>query len=271
MRRRQFLLSAGAGVVAGSSAVVGGRLRTGSDGGDGDDEEIEDPRGGTQQIVWSVDHGAPVAALTFDDGPHPELTPRILEVLDRYGVRATFMAMGYAAQRHPSLVAEIVAAGHEVGHHGWRHLNLAKVSAATTRKEIEIGAQAVEDAAGVPVRLFRPPRGRLSESAVRLLAGLRHDIILWSVTRGRKRWRSPDLVARHVVDETGPGAIIDLHDGIGRGTFVPHSALARSLLDRRAVEVEALPRLIEGCGEKGVELTTVSELRGATLRPGTLG
>src|SRR5690606_12623480 len=114
--------------------------------------------------------------------------PRILEVLDRHGIRATFMAMGFAAQRYPSLVGEIVAAGHEIGHHGWRHLNLAKVSPATTRKEIEFGAEAVEEAAGVPVRLFRPPRGRLSESAVRLLAGLHHDIILWSVTRGRKRW-----------------------------------------------------------------------------------
>src|SRR5690606_10742287 len=138
MRRRQFLLGAGAGVVAGASAVVGGRLSD-TDADDADDE-IADPRSGVQQTVWSVDPGAPVAALTFDDGPHPALTPRILEVLDRHGIRATFMAMGFAAQRYPSLVGEIVAAGHEIGHHGWRHLNLAKVSPATTRKEIEFGA-----------------------------------------------------------------------------------------------------------------------------------
>jgi peptidoglycan/xylan/chitin deacetylase (PgdA/CDA1 family) len=239
---------------------------------DGADEpepdEIEDPRAGTQQIIWSLDIDQRFAALTFDDGPHPDLTPRILEALDRAGVKATFMVMGHAAQQHPGLIRDIVAAGHELGHHGWRHLNLAKVGVETTREEIAVGCRVVEDAAGVPVRLFRPPRGRLSEGAVRLLAGLRHDIILWSVTRGEKRWRSPERVARHVVDHTGPGAIVDLHDGIGRGTFVPGTQLAHDLLARRTVEVEALPRILFGCAERGVQLGTVTDLRGAPTRPG---
>lgn len=225
------------------------------------DDEVADPRRGTQEIIWSVATGAPVAALTFDDGPHPDLTPRILDVLDLYGVKATFMVMGYAAERHQDLLAEVIARGHEVGNHTWRHLHVTKTSAATTRREIEQGTSIIEDIGGVPVRLFRPPQGRLSEAVVRLVTKMQQDIVLWSVTRGEKAWRTPDAVARHVVQEAGPGDIVDLHDGIGRGTFVPGTALADTLMRRRQEEVEALPRIIEQLQQQGLHLGTVSTLR----------
>ena len=265
------------GVISGAAAVAASEQLAGREPGGGDtddtedDDEIADPRAGMQQIIRSLDIDHPVAALTFDDGPHPRLTPRILDALDRGGVQATFMVMGHAGQQHPQLVREILAAGHEIGHHGWRHLNLAKVGALKTREEIEVGAQVVEDTAGIGVHLFRPARGRLSEGALRLLARLRHDVILWSVTRGEKRWQSPSLVAQHVVQQAGPGAIIDLHDGIGRGTFVPGTALADELLSRRLVEVDALPQLVEGCGERGIRLGTVSDLLGWQTRLGRAG
>ncbi len=270
MKRRQFLARAGAvagGLTAGAGAFIargrhgGGEPAEAETGGSEGDDEVADPRRGMQEIIWSITTGTPAAALTFDDGPHPYLTPPILDVLDRYDVKATFMAMGYAAQQHPDLVREVVARGHEIGNHTWSHLHLPKVSASTTRREIERGTHVLEDVAGVPVKLFRPPQGRLSEDVVRLVTELEQDIVLWSVTRGRKRWRAPHEVADYVAQETGPGDIVDLHDGIGRGTFVPGSELADTLMARRQTEVAALPRIIEQILGQGLHLATVSQLR----------
>ena len=258
--------SAGAFIAQGRRGSAGESDRTeaaaesGQSSGGGDDE-VADPRRGMQEIIWSVTTGAPAAALTFDDGPHPYLTPPILDVLDRYDVKATFMAMGYAAEQHPDLITEVVARGHEIGNHTWSHLHLPKTSAATTRRDIERGTHVLEDIASRPVTLFRPPQGRLSEDVVRLVTELQQDIVLWSVTRGRKRWRAPHEVADHVAQETGPGDIVDLHDGIGRGTFAPGTELADTLMSRRQTEVEALPRMIEQILEQGLQLKTVSELR----------
>lgn len=273
MKRRQFLARAGAaagGLSAGGGAFIA-RGRHGAEAeqsssdaessSDSGDDEVADPRRGMQEIIWSVTTGAPAAALTFDDGPHPYLTPTILDVLDRYDVKATFMAMGYSAQQHPDLITEVVARGHEIGNHTWSHLHVSKTSATTTRREIERGTQVLEDIAGVPVRLFRPPQGRLSEDVVRLVTELQQDIVLWSVTRGRKRWRAPREVADYVVRETGPGDIVDFHDGIGRGTFAPGTELADTLMTRRQTEVEALPSIIEQLQGQGLQFKTVSELR----------
>ncbi|MBN2624914.1 MAG: polysaccharide deacetylase family protein [Acidimicrobiales bacterium] len=264
MHRRHLLLAASAALVGAST----GARPPHQAATDPDDDEIEDPRKGAQEILWSVETVLPVAALTFDDGPHPDLTPPILDVLDRYGVKATFMVMGHCAEQYPDILREVVARGHEVGHHTWRHLHVTKTSSPTTREEIEVGTQVVEDVAGVPVHLFRPPQGRLSEAVVRVVAKMDQDVILWSVTRGRKRWQRPQQVAEHVVDETGTGDIIDLHDGIGRGTFEPASRTAAELMARRKVEVAALPRIIEGIQAKGVRLGTVTDLR-AVRRPKT--
>jgi peptidoglycan/xylan/chitin deacetylase (PgdA/CDA1 family) len=275
VERRQFLARAGAvagGLSVGAGAIVG---REGLDG-DGEnsavdddnneneiDDEVADPRRGTQEIIWSVSTGVPMTALTFDDGPHPDLTPQILDVLDLYEVKATFMMMGYAVERHPDIVSEVVRRGHEIGNHTWRHKHVSKTSAETARREIEQGTSIIEDVAGVPVRLFRPPQGRLSEAVVRLVTELQQDIVLWSVTRGRKAWQTPEPVASYVVDSTGPGDIVDLHDGIGRGLFAPGSDLATTLMDRRQVEVDALPSIIEQLQQRGLHFGTVSALRAA--------
>src|SRR3546814_1319976 len=142
----------------------------------------------------------------------------------------------------------------------WRHLNRAHTSAAETRVEIEEGARRIEDASGREIQMFRPPRGRLNEHALRVLAPLRQDIVIWSVTRGALDWRSPQKVADNVVEQTGPGDIIDFHDGLGRWTFDQEAPRGQELLDRRLVELEALPRIIEGIGENGVELVRLSDL-----------
>ena len=232
------------------------------------DPEVDIPSGGLQRIVWSVETDEPIAALTFDDGPDPEFTPRILDLLDFYQTKATFMVMGHNAVEHPWLLRDVVRSGHEIGSHGWKHLNLAESSVEEVRREIEFGTQIIEDHARVPVPTFRPPYGRLGEAALRVLANTRRDIVIWSVTRGKLEWRSHEQIASHVIASLGRGDIVDFHDGIGRGTFNRHRAFADRLRHRREVEVAALPKILEGAAARGLRLVTVSELIGA-WRPRT--
>jgi peptidoglycan/xylan/chitin deacetylase (PgdA/CDA1 family) len=206
---------------------------------------------------------APTAALTFDDGPDPEFTPRILAVLASYRARATFNQMGANALRHPDLAREVVRAGHEVGNHTWTHRDLTFQSARQTRRQLERGRDAIESVAGVRPRFFRPPRGELTGSALSAAAALGHDVLLWSVTRGSAGVGTAAGVADHLGRTVAGGDVVALHDGIGRGTFHPNGSAARLLRARRAVEVAALPAALERLTARGLRLVTVSELLAA--------
>ena len=213
---------------------------------------------GQQRLIWSVSTVKPLAALTFDDGPDPELTPRILEVLAEHGVQATFNVMGWNALRHPDLVRAVVAAGHELGNHTWTHQDLAFQSALQTRRQLERGREAIERTAGVRPRFFRPPRGNLTGSAIQSAAELGYDVLLWSVTRGSAGVGTPASVADHLARTVAPGDVVALHDGIGRGTFDPRGPGAQELRARRRVEVQALPAAVERVLGQGLRLVTVS-------------
>jgi peptidoglycan-N-acetylglucosamine deacetylase len=218
---------------------------------------------GQQRLIWSVSTVEPLAALTFDDGPDPELTPRILEVLAEHGVQATFNVMGWNALRHPDLVRAVVAAGHELGNHTWTHQDLAFQSALQTRRQLEWGREAIEWTAGVRPRFFRPPRGNLTGSAIEAAAELGYDVLLWSVTRGGAEVGTPASVADHLARTVAPGDVVALHDGIGRGTFHPRGPGAHELRARRLVEVQALPAALERVLGRGLRLVTVSALLAA--------
>ena len=215
---------------------------------------------GQLRLIWSVSTSQPLAALTFDDGPDPELTPRILEVLAKHGVQATFNMMGWNALQHPDLVRAVVAAGHELGNHTWTHQDLAFESAGQTRRQLERGREAIEQTAGVRPRFFRPPRGNLTGSAIQSAAGLGYDLLLWSVTRGGAGVGTPATVADHLARTVAPGDVVALHDGIGRGTFHPREPGAHQLRARRLVEVQALPAAVQGLLGRGLRLVTVSAL-----------
>lgn len=260
MDRRRFLSLFGVGALGGMAGAGFPRTRRQRQL---QDEDVEAPTSGLQQIIWSVDTATPLAALTFDDGPDPELTPRILELLDRYDAKATFMVMGYNALQHVDVLRDIVAAGHDVGSHGWSHLNLARSTVAQTRHEIGFGSRIVEQRIGSPIRFFRPPHGRLTEAAQRLIALEGHDILLWSLSRGKLSWQSPDQIASHVLGRIAPGDIVLLHDGIGRGTFHRGTEFAERLRRRRSIELQALPRILEEVRARGIGLTTVSDLLAA--------
>ena len=271
LSRRGLLAGAAAGVACLTTGGVALGLQRLSDARSRELDGSAGPGGwphglGQRRLVWSVPTTLPLVALTFDDGPDPELTPGVLKALADHHARATFNMMGWNAGRHPELVQAVVDAGHELGNHTWTHLDLTGQSASQTRQQLDLGRRAIEAAGGVRPRWFRPPRGNLTGAAVCAAADLGQDLLLWSIGRGPPGIGTPAAVADHLARVVGPGDVVGLHDGIGRGTFDPDSTLARRLRARRLVELAALPSALQRLQARGIRLVTATELVEATAQ-----
>jgi peptidoglycan/xylan/chitin deacetylase (PgdA/CDA1 family) len=169
-------------------------------------------------------------ALTFDDGPHPEGTPAVLEVLARAGARAMFFVIGEQVSRRPQLALEIVTAGHAIALHGHRHRLQLRMSASEARADVERGLAAVEDATGHRPLWHRPPYGIYSPAGLRAAreAGLKP--LLWS--RWGKDWRrftTPPRIAARVTANVQAGDIILLHDADFYSARDSHRRTAQAL------------------------------------------
>jgi peptidoglycan-N-acetylglucosamine deacetylase len=152
-----------------------------------------------------------VAALTFDDGPDPTYTPRLLDLLDRHGARATFFMVGAHANRHPALVERVAAAGHAIGNHSWDHPSFARISSRERRRQVRACAHALAPHGG---RLFRSPGGHQTPRSVLDVRSLGLDVIGWNVDPRDYTDRSANQLADHVLRELRPGSIVLLHDAI---------------------------------------------------------
>lgn len=151
--------------------------------------------------------------LTFDDGPDPEVTPKVLDVLDRHGHKAVFFVVGKKAALHPDIVREIASRGHRVGNHTYNHSPYANfLGACRLRREIDAADQAIEAACGVRPTLFRPPLGISTHFMRRVLRATGHKAVGWSIrsldTRRGPRQAVLDRIARRL----RPGSIVLLHD-----------------------------------------------------------
>lgn len=185
-------------------------------------------------------------ALTYDDGPDPVSTPAFLALLAEYDVRATFFLLGAHAVRHPGLVREIVAAGHETAVHGWTHRATPTLPPGALAEQVRRAAIAIEDVGGAPVLWYRPPYGVLSTET--LLAGRAAGLrtVLWSSWgRDWERTATPERVVRTVTRTLRPGGTVLLHDT--DRTASPESwrvtlAASRTLLEEwRAVHLPVGP------------------------------
>ena len=191
--------------------------------------------------------GAGGVALTFDDGPHPQGTPLVLEILREAGARATFFLAGEQVLRRPALAAEIVAAGHRVELHCHRHRNLLRLSVGEFRDDAERARVAIEEASGQAIADFRPPYGIFSGATLRAVRRRGWRPVLWS--RWGKDWRgraTARSIARRATDGIGGGDIILLHDA---DYYSAPGSWART--------VAALPIILEeldSCGLKTVSL-----------------
>jgi peptidoglycan/xylan/chitin deacetylase (PgdA/CDA1 family) len=152
-------------------------------------------------------------AVTFDDGPHPQGTPAVLEVLRAAGVRATFFLVGEQVLRSPALAREIVAAGHAVALHGHRHRNLLRLAPAAVGADLDRGTDAIAEQTGVLLALHRPPYGIYSWPALRAVRARGLAPILWS--RWGHDWRrftSPARIAAELTRDLAAGDVLLLHD-----------------------------------------------------------
>ncbi|MCX7832220.1 MAG: polysaccharide deacetylase family protein [Actinobacteria bacterium] len=192
-----------------------------------------------------------VVALTFDDGPSPEYTDMVLDVLKKHQVKATFFLVGKHIRKYPQVAKRIIEEGHEVGNHTYSHRDLVPSSKRRLYKEIFETQKVINEYLGINTRLFRPPRGIFSESVRKFVVNHGFTLVLWSVSGVDWAKMPPALIAKRIIRYAHPGAIILLHDS---------GALIRSEGHSRLNTVRALDRIIPALKEKGYRFVTVSEL-----------
>jgi peptidoglycan-N-acetylglucosamine deacetylase len=152
-------------------------------------------------------------ALTFDDGPHPEGTPALLDLLGEAGVRATFFLVGEQVERWPALAGRIAADGHQVALHGHRHRNLLRVPPPALARDLDRGARVLEHATGRATALYRPPYGMFSPAGLRIVRRRGWRPLLWS--RWGHDWRrfiTAERIAGEVTRDLADGDVVLLHD-----------------------------------------------------------
>ncbi|GAA0513316.1 hypothetical protein Ade02nite_89380 [Paractinoplanes deccanensis] len=186
-----------------------------------------------------------LVALTFDDGPLPDYTPRFLDALDDAGVPATFFLVGRHLEKHADLVRNRLDR-HELGNHSWSHDDLATLDLTAARRELERAHDAIKRHTGREPTLLRPPYGHLGGSTVLAADAMGYDIALWSHQMRERRYAGdPAAQARDLTDTMRPGSIVLAHDAGDK---------------RRLVALDALPTLIAGLRHRGYRFVTVSEL-----------
>lgn len=185
-------------------------------------------------------------AITFDDGPHPRLTQEILDILERYGVQATFFMVGVNVRNYPDAARAVIEAGHEVGNHTFTHGHMNRLSPAQVEREIGDCEAALEELCEYRPHLFRPPEGAVNTYIEHCSEKNDYKLILWSLDTRDWENKSTEEIVDRVLSSVSGGDIILMHDYIGRSSKTPE-----------ALEI-LLPRLIE----RGFEPVTVSRLIG---------
>ncbi|WP_088224834.1 polysaccharide deacetylase family protein [Desulfosporosinus sp. FKB] len=156
-------------------------------------------------------------ALTFDDGPHPEYTPKVLDILERYKVPATFFVVGENAQAYPEIIKEIQEHGHQLGMHCQQHLCSWFLNPWTTWKKWDEGVATLEQLTGQKVKWIRPPWGVFNLALWLWLKYRKKKVALWNVMG--YDWlahRSPEQIAQRILNKTSVGSIVLLHDAGGQ-------------------------------------------------------
>ena len=197
--------------------------------------------------IWRGRRSERLAALTFDDGPDREHTPRVLDILARERVTATFFLIGRRAAQAPDVARRIVDEGHDLGNHTWSHRSLWLCGPRETEREIVEGHDAITRAAGNAPRFFRAPWGMTNLAVFPVLRRLATPCVFWTVQTEGQRAAGAARQLRIAAERVKPGAIFDLHDADG----VPGAG-------ERTVEV--LPALIAALRRDGYTLAGLSDV-----------
>src|SRR5260221_3269725 len=200
------------------------------------------PTGLKPATYFQANVDGPYIAMTFDDGPSPETTPRLLDILKQRNIKAPFLVIGKNAERNPAIVKRILAEGHEIGNHSWTHPQLSKLSDDRVTEEINKTQNAIKEASGYTPVLMRPPYGAITarqKDWIEKQFGL--SVIIWSVDPFD--WKRPEasVIEQRILAGARPGAIVLSHD-IHKQT------------------VDAMPATLDALAAKGFKFVTVSQL-----------
>ena len=188
--------------------------------------------------------------LTFDDGPDPEGTPRVLEELARSETAATFFVLGRHVAENPELIREMVAKGHEVGLHGMDHRRHDRLSAGAAAEELGAGVDAIVAATGQPPKWYRPPFGASSPTLAAVCERLGLELVYWSAWGQDWEESLPERIAGLVERDLSAGAIVLLHDSARYGQRAKATATA-----------ESVPLIVGSAKELGLRLVTLGASR----------
>lgn len=204
-----------------------------------------------RQLLGTITHVLTkdlVAALTFDDGPNPVFTPRLLDILKKHEAKGTFFMVGEAAKKYPELVRNVAAAQHTIANHSYSHLSFSEISRLERKRQMLDCQRAI---APYGLRLFRPPHGHQNVSSRVDALWLRFKVIGWSVAV--RDWTSHDVdwMVDQLIDQVQPGSIVLLHDSL-------FTAKGNRFLSRDPM-LEAVDRFLDKIGNK-MSFVTLPEL-----------
>ena len=207
--------------------------------------------------VCEVETTSPVFHVTFDDGPHPEVTPAVLDVLDEAGAKATFFLLADPAKQYPEIVKETIARGHQIGLHGRTHIRLSTASWGVITDEVSKAHAELEEVAGQPVDLFRPPYGAHGLRSLSLVKSRGMRTILWSVDTDDWKGLTPEEPLKGTTKRIAAGGIGLLHDTPVGGSVADDGT-------NGLIRKEELTRaLLDEIGERGLRPVSLQELMSA--------
>jgi peptidoglycan/xylan/chitin deacetylase (PgdA/CDA1 family) len=185
-------------------------------------------------------------ALTFDDGPHPVQTPKILDLLDKYGIKATFFTVGINATYYSDTLDMVSRRGHEIGNHTFTHPQVSSLDPENLKDEVERCESTIYGLTDRKTKLFRPPEGMIDSDVKKVLGKLDYKVILWDIDTKDWAHTPPEKIAENVISNISSGDIILMHDYISYNSPT----------------LEALELFIPALLEKGYSFVVVSELIG---------
>lgn len=236
---RRMLLTACAAVLATGILAPAAAAPSGNKG-----REYYEQRG---DVVWEIPNREKVIAFTFDDGPDPEETTQILDLLKQYDAKATFFVVGKQVEKHPELVRREVAEGHELGNHTYDHAYFNRGSSAETiASQLLRTQEAIFKATGKKSYLFRPPGGYYSDRMIETCKKNGYLVVMWSWHQDTWDWNRPGVkkIVNKVLGNARNGDIVLMHDHV----------------EGRSQTVDALKEILPELKKRGYRFVTVSEL-----------
>jgi peptidoglycan/xylan/chitin deacetylase (PgdA/CDA1 family) len=200
-----------------------------------------------------------VVALTYDDGPNPPYTARILDVLEQEHVHATFFLVGRAVHAYPAVVERVVRDGDAIGNHTWDHRHLIVMPRSQVRSSLQRTDAAIYAATREHTNLMRPPFGARDWIVMQVAHKMGYTVVMWSVPLARD-WEYPPakVIAQRILSNVSDGSIIVLHDG-NRGQVCAPRALPAHVCDRTG-DIEATRLIVDNLKSKGFRFVTIPQL-----------